>query len=347
MSRVSENSTHASLSFALNKAKSKMENLQLKGSSLKSMNRPSDNPVSNVEALTITSQNSDIKQYQRNADYALLHLNVAETTLDHIAELVLKAKDIAISQSSDLHNAEIRKNVANEIKQLRNQALSLANKRLGQKYLFAGHKTLQKPFNANGEYLGDLGQINVETSKDFFIPINLNGAEIFFSESSSASNLEHPLDSFPNLKQKNDQGLPSEEDEVIQPSRDLASVDPSGGNGKFDPRSNIFSVLSSLTSALENNDPDLIQSLLEKMDESHSRLVTLRTKIGSMTNSVESAKNILESETLNNSERKSKLVDADVAELFTDISKQQAILQTTYKATQGLLKNNLMDFLQI
>jgi flagellar hook-associated protein 3 FlgL len=342
MSRVSENSSHASLAFALNKAKAKMENLQLKGTTLRSMTKPSDNPVSNIEALTIGSQNSDIKQYQKNSDYALLHLNVAETTLEHLGDVILKAKDIAISQSSDLHNPDIRKSVANEIKQLRNQALSLANKRLGPKFLFGGHKTLEKPFNKQGEYQGDKGQVSIEVSKDFFVPINLNGVEIFYTENKIEGQLDDPLQHF---KGEGNSLDGESKIELKDRSRELASEGPE--KPQFAARSNVFSILESLGTALENNDPDLIQNLLEKIDQAHTRVVTLRTKIGSLVNSVESAKNTLETESLNNNERKSKLLDADVAELFTDISKQQAILQTTYKASQGLLKNNLMDFLQI
>lgn len=96
-----------------------------------------------------------------------------------------KAKEIAIAQSSDFYDANIRENVSNEIKQLRNQALAIANKRVGNKYLFGGFKTLSKPFTDAGEYKGDLGKVTVEVSKDFFVPINLNGYEVFYSNDDS------------------------------------------------------------------------------------------------------------------------------------------------------------------
>jgi len=58
MTRVSENSSTASIKYALNKTKAKLEDLQMRGTTLKSIAKPSDNPASNVEALEITSTRS-------------------------------------------------------------------------------------------------------------------------------------------------------------------------------------------------------------------------------------------------------------------------------------------------
>jgi len=67
--------------------------------------------------------------------------------------------------------------------------------------------------------------------------------------------------------------------------------------------------------------------------------------VGSIVNSIESARTVIESENVDHQARKSALVDADVADLFADINKQQAVLKTTYQSTQGLMNQTLMDFL--
>ena len=72
----------------------------------------------------------------------------------------------------------------------------------------------------------------------------------------------------------------------------------------------------------------------------------IRDSIGSVVNSIDRSKNILESDNVNAAERKSKLVDADVAELFSDITKHQNVLQTSYKASQAMLNQSLLDFLR-
>jgi flagellar hook-associated protein 3 FlgL len=349
MTRVSENSSTHALKYALSKGKQKMENLQLRGSTLKSITRPSDNPISNVEALTLESRIKDNEQYIKNADYAELHLNSTEQSIEQIVEILNKAKEIAIAQSSDFYDANIRENVSNEVKQLRNQALSIANKRVGHKYLFGGYKTLTKPFTKEGEFQGDMGKITLEVSKDFFVPINLNGQEVFFSSEDSTDTQPDPFKEVgprdalpPELREARDaqEGIKANNES----GRDLASV--KSNTHEYKSRSNIFSLLDGLTSSLENNDPNLTQSLLEKFDESINRLVTMRTKVGSIMNSVESSKVGNEDAKIDAATRKSALVDADITELFSDITRQQNILKTTYKSSQGLMNQRLLDFLR-
>lgn len=348
MTRVSENSSTQSLKYALNKTKSKVEDLQLKGSKLRSITKPSDNPVSNVEAMALISSSNNNVQFQKNADFALLNLSVTEKSLEELTEIMVKAKEIAVAQSSDFYNADVRKNIANEVRQLFNQSLAIANKKVGLKHIFSGTNTLTPPFDAEGAYKGDTSKISLEVSRDFFVPTNLTGAEVFFNAENSAK-IDNPLK---DIDFKNDNPLKKEikiDDKGIrfEIDRSLASVEDTETNAASATNSadNIFAQLNALEAALENNDPKLVQGLLENFDDSISRLVTLRTRIGSIVNSIEVAKNNLDSENVSNAERKSKLVDADVAELFSDISKQQAILKTTYKATQGVMNQNLMDFL--
>lgn len=331
MTRVSENSQTAALKFAINRTKEKMENLQMKGTTLKSISKPSDNPLSNVEALSLTSTTNDNNQYAKNADFALLNLNVTEKSIEELTDIVSKAKEIAIAQASDFFNADVRKNVSNEIQQLYNQALAIANKKVGIKHIFSGYNTLTVPFDNKGSYQGDSGHITLEVSRDFYVPINLTGDEVFYSDE-EASATESPLEPFKQFD-KTPTGMPA---------RDLASE---GADG-FKSRDNVFSQLQALVSGLENNDSRMIQGLLEKFDGTVSRLITLRTKIGSIANSVETAKNMMEKENIDHVARKSNLIDADVADLFADINKQQAILKTTYQSSTGAMNQTLMDFLR-
>lgn len=340
MTRVSENSSSASLKYALNKTKAKVEDLQLKGSTLKQITKPSDNPVSNVEAMALTSSTNDNLQYLKNADFALLNLSVSEKSIEELTDIIVKAKEIAIAQSSDFFNADVRKNVANEVQQLYNQTLAIANKKVGIKHIFSGTNTLTVPFDGTGGYKGDTNHISLEVSRNFFVPINLTGEEVFYSTGDTAK-AENPLEKFEQFKDSPEVKLKRELASAEAPAE---AEDPEAA--KFKSRDNIFSQLQALTSALENNDPQMVQGLLEKFDNTVSRLVTLRTRIGSITNSVESSKVNLGSENIDHASRRSALVDADVTELFSDINKQQAVLKTTYQASQGLMNQTLMDFLR-
>lgn len=350
MTRVSENSSTAAVHHSISRVKSRLEDLQMKGASLRRMTRPSDNPMANAEALSLGTKLDDTKQYLSNSNHALMQLDATEKSIEQITNILVKAKELAIAQSSGFYSDDVRRNVANEVDQLHKQTLAIANKRLGPKYIFGGHKTLTAPFDGQGHYRGDREKINLEVSKDFFVPINLHGAEVFYASDTKQDPVVNPLqDVNKEIQDKLGETPFLARQEVEDQTRQPASVgipDQVGEPTQGEKRANIFSQLATLTSALENNDNKLIQDLLEEFDESISRLITLRTRIGSITNSVENAKMNLENDSLSFSTRKSFLMDADVAELFADLTKQQDILKTTYNSSSAIMNKKLLDFIR-
>ncbi len=345
MTRVSENSASHALNYSMGKAKTKLEDLQIKGSNLKRIQRPSDDPVGNVELMSIRSKNVDNTQYLKNSNFALMHLNYVESSLVDLVEIVGKAKELAIGQSSDFYSGEIRESIAQEIRQLKKQAVAVSNKRLGNRYIFAGQKVLTRPFDQNGQYSGDKNSISIEVAKDFFVPINLNGHKVFFE--SNTSQLVGEQDLAPRLEKTPDgQGeqlvLPAAEEQNRLPASEGQEETQ---QKKTEIADNLIADLQSLENALMTNNPTIVHGLLETFDRHADRLIKLQTTLGSLSNSVLTAKNTIEKETILNQEYKSKVEDADVAELFTDLTKQKNILQATYRSGSQLINSSLLDFL--
>jgi flagellar hook-associated protein 3 FlgL len=331
MSRVSENSSLNSINYAVGKSKSKVEDLQLKGSTLKRLSKPSDDPIGNVEMMAIRSQNVDATQYLRNLNFAQSHLSYTENILEEMTDILVKAKELAVGQASSIHSPEIREGVAKEIHQMRNQMLGLANKRIGNRYLFAGQKVLTRPFDQEGQYSGDKNKINIEINKDVFIPINLNGSDLFFSKGKAPLQREQ-LDLTP-------PGI-----DIDTPN--LQRTPANGAESEQNVAVSLFDELRSLENALLTDNPQIIQGLLERLDSSIERVVTHRTEIGALANTVSNAETNIEKTKLLNDAHKSKIEDADVAELMSDLQKEQAVLKATYRASSNLMNVSLMDFLK-
>lgn len=349
-----------------------MEDLQIRGSSLKRIVKPSDDPIGNIDVLTIRSRKQDTHQYKRNISYAVTHLEFTENALSDLADLAVKAKDLAITQASDIYNPAIRRTVAKEIRQLKNQALAVGNRRIGNKYIFGGFKTVSTPFDQQGNYLGDNGHTFVEVSKDFFIPINLTGHEVFSGVAGSKDLEEDPLadlKSDPSFDDKLKNEARAEEftseNKIITPTDDPElipdQVQPNeqveeNTDRKFVPTvkrsvasikgKNFVDQLRTLETALNTNNPDVVQELLEELDDTIDRFITLRTKIGSMINSIKTAELSMEKGELLDDAQKSKLEDADVAKLFSDLSRERNILTATYKTGAEMLNTSLVNFLR-
>ncbi|MBT4792978.1 MAG: flagellar hook-associated protein FlgL [Halobacteriovoraceae bacterium] len=356
MSRVSEGSAIHSINYSIAKTKQKLEDLQMQGSNLKRVQKPSDDPLGNMEILSIRSKNIDGNQFKRNASVAKAQLSFTENAIEELTELLVKTKELAIGQSSNIFDPAIRRSVAKEINQMRNQALGISNRRLGNKYIFAGHKTLTKPFNEKGVYLGDDQQTKVEVGKDNFVGVTFNGENVFFQRDASPLLAKDPLTNSPlnqldPSKMKMDPASVEPEIEII--NRDPASFQESpfpASNARPQKlaqaaRSSIFSDLASLENALLTDNHEIIQELLPGIDDSIDRLVEIRTTIGSTINKIENAVETVEKEHLINQEYKSNIEDADVAELFTDLTRQKNVLEATYKSSAQMMNNSLMRFI--
>lgn len=364
MSRVSESSSFHAIKHSVGKTKAKLEDLQIQGSNLKRVQKPSDDPVGNIDILSIRSKKVDGTQYKRNASFAKVQLTFTEAAIEDLTNIMVKAKELAIGQAGNLFDVNIRRGVAKEIEQLKNQAMSIANRRIGNKYLFSGYKSLTKPFDDTGKYQGDDGQTKVEVAKDLFVPISFNGEEVFFEKDGNkiremdplaGTNLGNPKQ-VPNDNQT-EQAPEQLDNQDIQFNRTPATEQNQiPGEASTNPlyqepqineaKSSIFSELQNLHNALVTDNHEIIQDLLPQMDKTIDRLIESRAEIGSITNAVENAVEKVEKQELINEEYKSKIEDADLAELYTDLTRQQNVLNATYKSSAQLMNSNLMDYIR-
>jgi len=343
MTRVSEASSFHAINHAVGKTKSRLEDIQLKGSNLKRIQKPSDDPIGNTELLAVRSIDIDNEQYLRNISFGKAQLAFTENAVEELTDLIVKAKELAIAQSSSLYDPDIRNSVSKEINQIKKQMVSIGNRRMGNKYVFGGHKTLTRPFDEEGNYFGDNKKTKIEINKDFFVPVNLSGKEVFYAPEKK-NNFEVEHNPYEQLPQDKPQNLDGE----MKINRDLASTNKQAPEpvNDFIESGNIIKHINTLENAMKTNNPEIIQSLLPVLDQDLDGLIQTRTTIGSTINSIENASNNIEKTKLLNAEYKTKIEDADVAELFTDLTRQQNTLNATYKASSQLMNKSLLDFLR-
>jgi len=102
----------------------------------------------------------------------------AEGALGTANEILLKLREITVTEANDVGNAESRAAAAAEVDALIEQLVQTANMDFGGRRLFAGHQTETVPFVRNGdvvEYRGDSGLIFEEIGPNNVIPINIPG----------------------------------------------------------------------------------------------------------------------------------------------------------------------------
>jgi len=130
------------------KSQDSYSKLAEKISSLKEINKPSDDPIGMNKVLNLRKSKASIEQYTQNMDGCESWLTITESKLSAAGDLLVNARVVAIAQSTATSSAEDRSSEAETVQQLIDQMLALANSKYDGRYLFSGTKTEEAPFSS-------------------------------------------------------------------------------------------------------------------------------------------------------------------------------------------------------
>ncbi|MCA9774682.1 MAG: flagellar hook-associated protein FlgL [Myxococcales bacterium] len=145
----------------------------------RALTRPSDDPATTARALRYRDVLANVDQYRKNTALAESTLSVIDSALDTTTATINRIRELAVLGATGTQSAENRGLIAEEVKGLREQLLTSANTRLGDKYLFAGFASDQPAFDSAGTYVGDAGVSRVETGDGERTVTGIPGSDIF------------------------------------------------------------------------------------------------------------------------------------------------------------------------
>ncbi len=287
---------------------------QVQISSGKRYERPSDAPVELTYALGYRKALDDISRYRDSIREGVAFLRTVEGALDGLQSVVLRAKEIALRAANDVQNAETRRAAAKEIENLLQEALSLANTKHGERYVFAGSKPTgyeegEKPFELVKEYLpggevkewvtykGGREDLYVGYARDSKMLVGRNGEEALM-----ASGIFDALIGLKNTLLQNNQEDPRKEVEDIQVH-------------------------------------------IERLDQVFQYLVEERTDLGARMDHLELKKSLYEDFEFTLKENLSDVEDADILEVVTRLSARQTAYEAALKAAARTMQLSLVNFL--
>lgn len=130
---------------------------------------PEDDPTNYLSAFSLQRSVDDAKQYNRNGNNALVWLNNEDSVLSTVSDILSRAKDeLAVEGANDSEDANSRKALAGEVKNIYEEMQDLANSKYMDRYIFGGYQTDDQPFNT--------GDRNVTA-----VMSNLDGGQAFSS----------------------------------------------------------------------------------------------------------------------------------------------------------------------
>lgn len=168
---------------ALQRTQVELDRTQNEIASGKSVDKPSDDPGKVAAILTLQKQLEARTQYERNMEHASGILNTADQALADYSNILIEAREIALSQIGIGSDAATREAEAAVIASQVKGLIEVANRDVGGVYLFGGAFDGAGP--AFSEYLGGvmynggLKDISADAGLSSPLSFNINGADAF------------------------------------------------------------------------------------------------------------------------------------------------------------------------
>lgn len=177
--RVTPGMTAANALYNLQQGRAKLDKIQEQIASGQNLSRPSDDPIGSRQILDLESKIKEGKQYGSNITKGSLWLNVTNTTLDGMFDVLELAKKAAADIASGTTDQTLRDNTVNQLTELKKRLVELGNTQLGDQYIFGGFKNNTAPFNAgDNTFNGTSDTIEVEIDLNSRVGINVAGDDL-------------------------------------------------------------------------------------------------------------------------------------------------------------------------
>ena len=160
-----------------------MSKYQTMASTGKLIQKASDDPVVAARTLKLNTDMAVLTQYRKNADSALAWMETTETAVRSLEQQLIDVRTRIVQASNTGALAEEdRQSIASQIKQLRDEIISLANTTYSGRYIFSGYKSDTPLLDQNGFFntvVSKLERIYYEVGVTNKLQVNVTGDSLF------------------------------------------------------------------------------------------------------------------------------------------------------------------------
>jgi len=306
--RPVESNWYRNFLFNLNRTKTRYDEAINQSTSGKKLTALSDNPADMSYVLTLRSKISQIDQFDKNISSAFGFLNTAESALDQVQTVMHSIVGLAEQGASDTVGPDERNTLADNIEAMRDEILNYANSEIMGKYIFAGSATDTQPFTQ--------GPDTWDAVNNIWIPgvVTYNG---------------------------NSDGIDVQADFSVTVTTNIPGDEVFTG-----PNFDIFDRLSTLVQNLRNNDTVAIGNDIGNMNEILDQVSSAIGTIGNRTSHLHQIQGLLKSFRSSIQAKMSSLEDADMAEVISNLTREEVGLQATLQTGARIQRYSLINYLE-
>jgi flagellar hook-associated protein 3 FlgL len=181
VSRITQSMMNQTLLTNLQTNYRAMDKTQRQLASGKTIDKPSDNPVTAVRAMYYQSSLNEIDQYKRNVSDGQSWMDTTDQGLDQVTQVLQRVRELTVQAANGTNDESARNAISAEITQLRDHLGEVANSEIGGNFIFAGTDTKTAPYDVTNKVFSNNNQqaINYQVGKGTSVKINVNGVDIF------------------------------------------------------------------------------------------------------------------------------------------------------------------------
>ncbi|MDP3464201.1 MAG: flagellar biosynthesis protein FlgL [Sulfuricurvum sp.] len=143
-----------------------------------------ENPNIFIDTLRLDDEITTLTQTRDSAQSAFKMSTQTDTTIGDMVKALESMKVKLINAANDTQSDSSIQAIAQELRGLKNNLLTLANTSIGGQFLFSGTETAQKPIDENGLYQGNNKSLEAFLGSGIKQKYNITGSQLFLGEES-------------------------------------------------------------------------------------------------------------------------------------------------------------------
>lgn len=311
--RITDGMIAARTLQSIQKNLEKGDQLQQQSSTGLRIVNPSDDPTGAQRIAFYREKTSANTQFTRNVEMASSLVTQIDSTVGSMYNVITRAREIAVAMASDTNNINTRAAAMVEVKQLKDQMVSLGNTQIAGKYIFGGFRNDQPPFDSaainipgdprngtsTGTFTGTDDEIKIEVDTGISVSVGYSGGNL------------------------------------------IRGGTPPGSTG-----TDMITAFDNLITSLAANTSPAIRATLDQFDGALSQLSIARGEMGARMNRLESIQGNLTSIGDNITKVKAQIQDVDYMQVISDLSLQKTAYESILQSSAMISQMSLMDYLK-
>jgi len=294
-------------------SQSKLAQAQDRATTGLKVSKMSDDPMSASTIVRDSAALRGVTQYTRNAQGVSASLDAEDSALQQLNDLLTRAKEVGVEANTSTANATARSAAAAEVQQLLTQAVSVANTKVGNDYLFGGtNSDGRPPFDAS--------------------------ATTFVPSDTAAGGAAVPR--YPTGVRPIDVGAGGQ---TLDGAHDGTSVFLGYTNGAPDAARGVLPALRQLAQAL---DPAQIAPALATLSDAFDGLQVRVGELGARQNQTDAVTTGLSALQSTLTQQKSGLSEVDMEQAITEMLARQTAYQSAMLASSKVMGLSLTEYLR-